>query len=669
MSEARRKLIPVSLADLSTWPGPDVEVLNEETRALYWRRRRAIEMYHAGVPFPEILEASGLHRGEIGRLLKRCLAATETGNIFGWFALVKALRVKPYERKSKVVHEPGSGPGGCAGALDQVLSAYPELRDTIEDLYFGTAIAGEKTEARASVYTIHQRFLEELKGYGFDDNDWPFCTANRGYVSLGRYCARLELTERARAVLSRSGREALNRNPVGNGHRTLFKPLRAYTAAQLDFHKVDAASVFVLKNDHGADFEVTLARWHFGLIIDEVSGAALGYCVALELNPSGDSVLEIVQSCLSTGEEAGTQIPAVTPSLIHEIMPELRHQCFSALKMDNAWSNASTEVVNNIMSTVGAAVNFGPVRSWWRRSLIERIFKRLTELGLKRLPSTYGSGPGDTIRRSPNDAAQQFKIQVSDLEDVFRKCIRRHNTETSERGQFTSPENRLRLNWENPGSGLFACPLPHSTRQCSRLLMHQELVTVRGNAKKNIRPFFILGRHRHTNVSLANAFWLIGKKLVVSVNRRLAREVYATVAETGENLGMMFASGPWADSNCSLRDRALIQRSGMAQKYQQLAEDPLASFQRNGVDTLQQTSGAQRRKGSKEALTLAKLERQQKALEASASVEKTQRIHDAQGPEEPPPLPTATAMPPETERRADPFGLSKVPDLKVIWSR
>lgn len=37
-----------------------------------------------------------------------------------------------------------------------------------------------------------------------------------------------------------------------------------------------------------------------------------------------------------------------------------------------------------MIDTVGCAVNFGPVRAWWRRSLIERIFGELTRKGLQR---------------------------------------------------------------------------------------------------------------------------------------------------------------------------------------------------------------------------------------------------------------------------------------------
>ncbi|MFC0134388.1 hypothetical protein CR105_26335 [Massilia eurypsychrophila] len=157
--------------------------------------------------------------------------------------------------------------------------------------------------------------------------------------------------------------------------RPLLQSIRPYSAVQLDFHKVDSATVIVLKNDHGVEFEVPLSRWHFGLMVEEKFGAALGFCVALELTPSGDSTLEVVSNALSSQPHDLADVIAASPGnvLINQLMPELAYQGFSILKVDNGWSNAAHEVVNNIISTVGCAINFGPTRAWWRRNRFCRI--------------------------------------------------------------------------------------------------------------------------------------------------------------------------------------------------------------------------------------------------------------------------------------------------------
>lgn len=665
MSERRRTLIPLEFRDLDSWPTPSVETMDDEAKNTYNRRRTAIGMYARGVEYAHIRAQTGMHRPEVRRLIHRCLSQASDGSIFGWFGIVKGIRVKTYERTSQVIHERGSGSGGCAGALAQLFGRYPEVQELVDALYFGEATGGAAPTARISIAELHNQFKKALRDRGFSDADWPFNTDNCGYNSLARYCTALELNERERAVLPRGGREAENRHALGNGHSPLFSPIRPYTCVQLDFHKVDAASVFSLTNDHGAPFVVPLARWHFGLIIEEVTGACMGYCVALELTPSADSVLETVQSALS-GNDAHV-VSGEQSALIYEIVPSLQQQCFSVLKMDNAWSNASTEVVNNIITVMGAAVNFGPVRSWWRRSLIERIFGRLTELGLKRLPSTFGSGPSDTRVDRPQDAAAKFKIDVKVLSDVFRQCIRKHNITVGRRGQWMAPAERLKNALQMPSSGVFRNPLPTHHGRVARLLMHREEVTVRGNAKKNIRPYFVLGQHRHTNIELANRFWLIGKKLLVSVNRRLAREVYAIVADTGEDLGRMVPAGPWSRSECSWRDRVLLQRAGNAVHRRSVDEDPLEIFQQHTESDLAALSSPQKKRASKTALSLAKsMQYKSDSAHNDARPSGSQQEAEKPAPEDARGTEKSTVLASPKKRR-DPFGLALVPALRSTW--
>ena len=50
MSGARRRtLIPAAFSDLSQWPSPDEEVLDEKTLAPYLERKRAVQMYADGI--------------------------------------------------------------------------------------------------------------------------------------------------------------------------------------------------------------------------------------------------------------------------------------------------------------------------------------------------------------------------------------------------------------------------------------------------------------------------------------------------------------------------------------------------------------------------------------------------------------------------------------------
>src|SRR5471032_3315513 len=137
------------------------------------------------------------------------------------------------------------------------------------------------------------------------------------------------------------------------------------------------------------------------------------------------------------------------------------------------------------MDTIGCAVNFGPVRAWWRRHLVERIFEKLTQRGLQRLPSTHGKGPGDPRSRDPNAKAIKFRIMLTDLISVIYDCIREHNTQENEGLQWASPLQTVQAALNHPASGLILQPLPMLTQRSLWLTMHIEESTVRANLDRN----------------------------------------------------------------------------------------------------------------------------------------------------------------------------------------
>lgn len=622
MTDARRRsLIPPAFSDLSQWPAPDEEALNEKELATYVCRKRAVQMYADGVDHAQITAATSVQRDAIFYLVNRCMIGAEDGRIAGFRALVPWQRLAGYERREPVVHIRGDGPGGCAGALTQLFSRYPEVERHVRHGFLGTT--GRTVHVvRISYSELHGEFLDQLRALDFTDKDWPFNTKNCGYKSLRAYCLGLLAESPMRWFGARAGEEAVRRHGVGSGHHSVFPQLRGYGACQLDFHKVDAASVLILETEDGARLPVPLARWHIGFLIEERWNLVLGAFVALEQNPSGDSVLEVIESALRPhdpeDEEARCRLTIDGKIFPLQIMPELAFQGFSVLKMDNAWSNAATEVVDNIIRTVGCSVNFGPVKAWWRRHPVERIFGKLSERGLKRLPSTLGSGPKDTRRSDPQEQAMRFEITVRDLKDVIHACIREHNEEGNEASSFASPLGALQ-NWlEKPDSGVFLQPLPRGTQENLKLLSHTAIVTVRGDMKKNVRPHVTLGRWKYTSPTLANAYDLIDRDLIVYCDRRDVQLVHATVVDTGEQIGALLAPASKRGQHISWRNRALMNEAGLSLRNHDRGTSVATRWTELKEDELRQRSeiARDRKRASKDALAVAKVQSDQRRSEA-----------------------------------------------------
>jgi putative transposase len=513
-SGSRRSLIPPALRDLSLWRSPDEEAFDRDTLEVYQRRKRAVEMYASSSSYGAIQTDLSISAQEVRRLVKRCVVTASDGSIFGFAALLPGVRLEGYKRKKRVEHTLGGGSGGCAGALTMLFEQMPEVHAFIDEEFL--KLGEGPHNALVSYRDLHGAFLKRLREAGLGDHEWPLNTKDCGYKSLRKYCVDLLYDNPARWIRARGGVQVARRTSVGSGTWPVIPTMRGMTTCQLDFHKVDAESIIFFETSEGARLPLPVARWHIGLLVEERWGLVLGAFIALETNPSGDSVLEVVESALRPAEVTNDgvfcSLTVDGKVLPNQILSELGYLGFSVLKMDNAWSNASTGVVDNIIRTVGCAINYGPVRAWWRRALIELIFGHLTRRGLQRLPSTVGAGPTDPVKNDPVGHAKKFEITIRDLVDIVFACIRERNETRSERIGFATPMSALLSCMNKSGSPVFSQPLPSSAKENLKLLARTEVVTVLGNAERNVRPYVNIGRWKYTSPNLASSYHLVGQK-------------------------------------------------------------------------------------------------------------------------------------------------------------
>lgn len=685
----RRTLIPPAYSNLSQWPAPDNEIADRDPK--FKLRRLAVEMYASGDSQQTIFDDTGKDRGEVRRLVKRCISPAGDGQIAGFYALLGGWRTEGYARRAPVSHVIGGGSGGCAGALRQLFDRFPEVEEYVRFLFFKDGDPDSVHEARISYKALHADFKIKLEELGLTENDWPLNTGGEGYQSLRRYCISLRQSNSNRGMASRSGEEAARRSAVGNGEKPLLPPLRGFGAVQLDFHLIDAASIILVENYLGVDIPVPVRRWHIGIMVEERWGLVIGAFIALESTPSGDSVLETVETALRplVFDENDPRCAFVLDGKVlpNQLFPELAFQGFSVLKMDNAKSNAAAEVVSNIVDTVGCAVNFGPVKAWWRRDLIERVFGKLTRKGLQRLPSTLGSGPFDTRRtKSPNAEAVRFEIRLTELVAIIYGCIREHNEERNKRLHQASPIAALEAAMRHPASGFLSLPLPQAAQEDLKLMGHIEEVTVRGSIEKNVRPHINIGGWRYTSPVLAQRYDLIGQKLIAYSDRRASQIVSITVKETGEQLGLVDPPRQWADVPISFQDRALINRTGEALRHSENGRSTVRKWLDQKTDELAEKyqRKSKRPRSAKDALAVARISTKLAEVEASRPQEvptagpSSLHMH---GTSLPPPDATNGILTSQVGQvsdiaepgrkqenipRFDPFGLNSLPEMDPV---
>ena len=587
--------------------------LEKKERDLAERRMKALQMYVGGESHEYIQATTGIRRSEVHRLLQRCKTVAADGRVFGMRALVPGTRVVAYQRKTAVICSPGEANHGSAGALGQLFQRFPELQRIIHSAYLQTMPRHKESDARIRVSDLHHKFIRWLEEHGLQQSEWPLSTSNEGLEALRNYCDGLCSQYPEKWVQSRAGRHAAARLTVGRGIPPVLPMLRPFGAVQLDFHKVDSACVISITNPFGAEIQLPLPRWHIGLLLEERFELIIGAVLALEITPSADSVLETIESAL-TPVAVGSGGCALAIGIGQRVFPNqlftslAAGQCFSILRMDNGWSNTARDVIDNVIDTVGCAVHFGPVRAWWGRDAIERIFGQVTRSGLQRSPATFGNGPGDSRKHKPGESATKLDIRLSDLTRAIEGQIALHNASRTGALLMGSPLSALEASMNTPGSGFIPSPLPAATLELPLLMYHVEIVTVRGSRTKGERPYIKLGSWRYANERMAYDFDFIGLHLRVYCSRRDARIVYASCIETGESLGRLLPPNRWLAVEISWCARELVQRAGANQRRAERRDmhaDEWLGACADMADTEAPGNTAQRGMG-KEALAIAK---------------------------------------------------------------
>jgi len=650
----RRGISPAFSATVD-WLAPSLESFSETARQTFRRREQAVRMYTAHASFEAIKKETGLSRREVFRLLQRFMTPHPVRGVYGLLALVPGLRIRDYQRQKPISPNPGAS-SGYAGAMGALFDKHPAARDALCEGLLGGGAPHDELYDRASTFrALHQGWLTVLRKLGLTDADWPFCTGDRGYTSMVRHCHALMQQDPARAVRRRFGRAAATRmTMVGRGIPPLIRPLRPGAFASLDFARVDAASCFSFETPEGKRLHQVLPRWYIAMVVDEFTSATWSAFSTLEVEPSADSVLEAVDRALrpdTYGDGLRNADGASVPVHIHELLPGLSFSGITVLKLDNARCNRAHEVVKNIIDTLGCAINFGPIHTWARRSVIEKTIGQISASGTKRLASSYGSGPADP--RRPDAAAEAIRLRIDyrDVELALQHCCRAHNKNPTERLGFSSPVDYFARALSLADSGVFSSPLPRPTWRDPRLLDHYEDCVVRGSLQKGVRPHVRPMRCRYTSPTLATSWELLGKTIRLQIKRYDARRVTAIRADTGEIIGPLEPEPRWLDHAVSWRLRKLINRAGLRIAASERI-DPMPAW----VQARQQrliaasSSPAKRKKTSHDALSVAqqsRLKEQRDRCDTRAT-----------------PAPESKADVPAdfpADTIADPFGLDAVP--------
>jgi len=595
MSHRHSELAAINLAE---WFVVDTTQLNEVEREAYEKREQAIRSYISGAKLDSIA-LTGIGRGQLYHLLRRCLTQHEDGQLFGFRGLLHHRRTQTYRRSAAAHTVRLKGQGGAAGAFGALIEAYPTLQEWLRKQVKERAVYieqistdGELRIRMRKLGALHGAFLNECRKLGLTATDYPFNTQEMGSRTLAAMIKAEILQNFGRAARA-SGATHLKGMPRDPA-LAAPAPLCALDVVEFDGHRLDVRLKIVVRDPLGFEQEFEIERIWLLVIIDVFSRAVLGYHVSLNREYNGHDVVSTIERALEPHRPRTFTLPGISYGPLDGFpsskLPELGYATWTWIKLDGARANLADDVRHALTEFLGGFVDVGPAYTPDDRPYIERFFGSVAANLSSRLPGYTGSNPKD-LRRALADPKGNLRLFVSlaELEDLLEISLAAYNGTPHYGLNGRTPLEAIEYSLRDPGALLSWLPEHKRRRLC---LMHTpKLATVRGYLAQGQRCHVNFYSVRYTNTELAAGTALLGKELRLYYDSQDLRTVRA-MAPDGTDLGVLKAQGAWGKMVHDLKLRQEIRKwQGSKKLKAQLSHDVIERFVR---DKLSKAKGSRR---------------------------------------------------------------------------
>ncbi len=532
------------------WDNVLTELMDSVTKEKFLARKKAISMYAENYSLNDITKATGLCQSNIVKLVDRCMKTNyETGATFGYSALIPQKRVKSYTRNKETDYSLGK-----SGAFKQLVDTYG-LDYYIKGLYFGDKEITLSKNLRVS--DIHKSLLKKLIELGVQNTEYPFNTEDLGLRSLYKYINKIDLKNSDQSM-KRQSKDAINKyKSTGNGQRLLYGPRAPYSVVQIDGHRIDVLyTVEVEDPKTGEIINLEVMRPWLVVALDKATKVCLGYVISPHEEYNQTDVLETIKNAIKPKEKIEFTLPGLEypqnggfPSVF---MEELNWALFNRVMLDNAKAHLAKDVQYKLINKLGCTLEYGPVATPERRGDVESFFRKIEENGYHKLPSTTGSNVSDPRRKNAETNARKYKITHEHLVQLTEYFIALYNNTPHAGLRNKSP---LEFMHDAINAGILPCraneDLKETVENITNIMVTR---TVRGSQKSGRRPYVCYEGVDYTGHIISSNYEMVNHDILLEINPNNIKTIQAYL-ETGESLGVLYATGDWGLKNHSLRVR------------------------------------------------------------------------------------------------------------------
>ncbi|WP_342576129.1 hypothetical protein MHH37_09900 [Solibacillus sp. FSL K6-1781] len=535
------------------------------------RKKEAIDLFlQSDLNVKSIALQTGVPQSEIYRLVKRCLTLKNDNEVYGYAGLLINFRVKNYVRSNCGDNHSGN--------FNKLLEDYPELQELLYEEHFSTSKSKVREKKQSTKY-IHKRFVYKCKDLGIKDGEYPLNTVSKGFKSVERYLKSLTNIYSHLSTKS-SGKDAANlaknTNNSTNAHTEIIRP---FERVEFDAHTIDAIFSIITYTPQGDKIITVMNRLWLLAVVDVASRAVIGYHISYTNNNySSDDVIKCFKNSLLLWKPKDLEIPTLKynegdgfPSYI---IKKSQYGIWDEICFDNAKAHLSTKVINHL-TDLKCSINFGPVATPTRRSIVERFFLTLEHNGFHRLPSTTGSNILDPKRDRAEEKSIIYEITVDDLEEIMDLVIANYNNTAHSAHYGFTPLEIIKSRLER---GMYIRKLPKHKRTPANLFPTEEKVKVHGNIQKGINPYIFYKYVRYSSEQLNNDKSIIGERLTLIIDEDNIQTI-RTYKNDGTFYDTLTAKGMWGKIPNSLKIRQMIMQHKYKEEFADIDHvDPLIAY-------------------------------------------------------------------------------------------
>ncbi|MFS0672581.1 MULTISPECIES: hypothetical protein [Ornithinibacillus] len=565
MSKYKRLLdqpnIPNEYLNRTTWPTVNENILlDNEKKEIFIKRKKAIDMYIDNEKtINEICKITNINQTDLYRLLKRCLEIDNTGQPFGYRALIPNFRVKRYTREENIDGFFNDEEKKLTGAFMKFLRKFPDIEDEINEMVFKKKKNNPTTNIPLGK-DLHRKFVNICKMHpliDFNKGDYPSNTEDFGKRSFYRYIRQLKINNPHKSINAYGKDSEVLLRTTGEGDKS-NNIIRPFQRVEFDGHKIDTSIAIKYTSPEGDEITDVMERIWLLAIVDCGTSCILGATLVLNKEYSASDVL----TCIKTSILPKSPIELMIPGLKYpeyggfpsDIIPETQYAVWDEMLFDNAKANIAKIVKSKLKKIVGCQVNTGPVGTPTRRPLIEKFFHLLEINGFQKLTTTTGSNLKDSKRQNPEEKAVKYEVTSDEIEQLLEVLITERNGTPLQSLNGLTPLEAMqqRINRKMPYRKLdeeYRDGYEFHTIEIERV--------IRGSLKNGRRPHITYMGTKYRNEVLSGAFNLIGEKLTLVINIDDLRMIKAYLPN-GAELGILKATGKWYIHKHSLKLRKTI---------------------------------------------------------------------------------------------------------------